>query len=226
MKTVVISGANRGIGLALVGEFTRAGYRVIAGVRDPERAGALSSFVKAGTCVVSQLDVSDDASVKAFARGVEAVDILVNNAGMVPEARWAGFEEHSVEDLRTTIDTNCLGAFRLTQALMPQLKKSGSPIVANMSSLMGSMTDNTSGGAYAYRISKAAMNMLTKTLSVEFPKMTTISLHPGWVQTDMGGKQAPVMPADSAAGLFRVITSVTLGDSGGFIDFKGKKLPW
>lgn len=115
---------------------------------------------------------------------------------------------------------------RSAKAFLPLLKKSAHPIIANMTSQMGSIGDNGSGGSYAYRISKAALNMFTKTLAHELPSATVLSLHPGWVKTDMGGSGAPTETRDSAAGLLKVIKSASTKQSGHFLNFRGQEIEW
>jgi NAD(P)-dependent dehydrogenase (short-subunit alcohol dehydrogenase family) len=115
---------------------------------------------------------------------------------------------------------------RVTKAFYPLLNKSEHPVIANITSLMGSIEDNSSGGNYAYRMSKAALNMFTKTLSVEFKKAVVLSLHPGWVKTDMGGSGATTETSESAAGLLKVIRESSPKSSGHFFNFKGQPLHW
>ena len=115
---------------------------------------------------------------------------------------------------------------RVTKAFLPLLAKSSRPIVANITSLMGSISDNGSGGSYAYRISKAALNMFSKNLSLELRNGIVLSLHPGWVKTDMGGASAPTEKRDSAAGLIRVIRESNPEQTGGFYNFRGETLSW
>jgi NAD(P)-dependent dehydrogenase (short-subunit alcohol dehydrogenase family) len=110
--------------------------------------------------------------------------------------------------------------------LMPLLRKSKKPIVANMSSMMGSIADNSSGGYYSYRISKTALNMFTKTLSIEQRQWVVVSLHPGWVKTAMGGAEAPLSPQESGQKLFKLIMDLQLEQSGRFYDYSGRELPW
>ena len=114
----------------------------------------------------------------------------------------------------------------VTQALLPCLERAAAPKVVNISSLMGSIEDNSSGGTYAYRMSKAALNMFTKTFAVDFPKIATLTMHPGWVKTDMGGANAPTEKTESVKGLLKVILASSLKNTGQFIDYEGDKLPW
>ena len=157
--------------------------------------------------------------------GVTAVDILINNAGVYLDDDVA-FESLDSKMILESFNTNSIGPIRVTQALLPLLKKARAPKVASVSSLMGSMADNKAGGAYAYRMSKAAVNMFTRSLAADEREMTVITLHPGWVKTDMGGDRAPLEPAKSAEGLWTVIESATPDDSGKFFNHAGRELPW
>jgi NAD(P)-dependent dehydrogenase (short-subunit alcohol dehydrogenase family) len=148
-----------------------------------------------------------------------SVDLLLNNAGVYHQGTKA-------EDFLDSFHVNTVIPFLLTQALLTALKKSAHAKVASISSLMGSIEDNSSGGSYAYRSSKTALNMINKGLAVDNPWLTAVVLHPGWVETDMGGKGAPVKIPDSAQGLWKVIDALTKEQTGSFIDFRGRKLHW
>ena len=136
------------------------------------------------------------------------------------------FAELATKDLVKMFDVNAVGAVRVTQSLLPALLKSERPIVANISSKMGSISDNTGGGHYGYRMSKAAMNMFNKSLAVDFPKLIAVCFHPGWVQTEMGGKAAPTSVGESVSGLGELIDKLEPKHSGRFFDFNGEELPW
>ncbi len=226
--TVVITGGSRGIGLELAKQATQKGMRVIAGVRTPSKAGALREAVGSRGEVL-ELDVTSDASVHAFAdqlrTRLKSIDILINNAGIYLDAA-TGLENIESSMILKTLDANSVGPIRVTQALLPFLRAASSPKVATISSLMGSLTDNKGGGAYAYRMSKAAVNMFVRSLAVDEREITALALHPGWVKTEMGGAGAPLAPAKSAEGLWTVIESCTLSDSGKFFNHAGRELPW
>jgi NAD(P)-dependent dehydrogenase (short-subunit alcohol dehydrogenase family) len=223
--TVLITGANRGIGLALAGEFHRGGYKVIGTARTPAKATELKAL---GVRVV-QLDVTSQPSVDALASSLEGevIDILINNAGV------AGGESRSLEDLdlqavERILDVNTFGPLRVTQALLPNVRASQRKVVANISSMMGSNTLNTWGCCLGYRASKAALNSLNTTLSVEYAKqgMTFVVLHPGYVQTDMNEGKGEITPKQSGSGLFKVISGLSATDNGKFYDYQGKAMPW
>ncbi len=224
-QTVLITGANRGIGLALAQEFTAAGFQVIGTARKPTRADAL----KATGARVLQLDVTQSDSVSAMAKALADVeiDILINNAGISGQ-NDKDFPALNVDAIQRVIDVNTLGPIRVMQALLPNVKSSERKVIANVSSMMGSMELNTWGTYLGYRASKAALNSATKTLSVDFANegLTFVVLHPGYVQTDMNDGQGNITPAQSAEGLVKVITGLTDADNGAYYDWQGKHLPW
>lgn len=228
-STCIVTGANRGIGLALVEALLGQGARVVAGVRHPKGAQALQALGKrhGHMLTVLPLDTGVDASVQAFAQALPAgaIDLLINNAGVNLDGQT---DVNSVPSqvMLDTFNINTVGPLRLTQALLPRLEASGSPKVANISSAMGSIADNGQGGVVAYRTSKTALNMVTKCLALHNPKVVFLAMHPGWVLTDMGGSQAPVKTADSAAGLLREIKKADRQASGSFVRFDGKQAPW
>ena len=224
----VVTGANRGIGLELARQLVARGDTVDAGARDPEKAGELRAL----GCRVHQLDVGDARSVEAFARAVEgAVDVVINNAGVHGGNRQSLrqlTEDLTLGDATRTFDVNALGPLRVSLALLPQLRRGTAKKLVHITSGMGSIADNGSGGSYAYRMSKAALNMAAKTLAVDLrgEGITSIVINPGWVQTDMGGERAPTPVTDSARAILQRIDEVTLDQSGEFINWNGKRYPW
>lgn len=228
-KAFVVTGASRGIGFELVRQLLGQGHRVIAGVRAPEKAKELQALARdsGDRLRVLSIDVSSDESVANFARDIGAVsiDVLINNAGVYSDDddRVSEIEPRVVE---MTFSTNTLGPLRVTQALLPALRRSSEPKVANITSQMGSIADNGSGSSVAYRMSKAALNMLTKCLAVEEPSLIVLSLHPGWVKTSMGGVGAPLETSRSVEGLLKVIDDAGKSASGRFLTYAGKELPY
>ncbi len=223
--TVLITGANRGIGLALATEFHQQGYKVIATARKPDKATALNKL----GIEVQQLDVADKASVDALALRLEgrSIDILLNNAGIKGHSA-SSFKDLDIEQLDRVLDVNSLGVLRVTQALLPNLQQGSGKVVASISSRMGSIAQNNSGGALGYRASKTALNSFNKSLSVEFAPQgfTFVVLHPGWVRTDMTGDSATYSTEQSAEGLLQVISGLNKSDNGRFYDFKGDSISW
>ena len=230
-RTIVITGANRGIGLQLVRHFASQGARVIATYRDAGRSAELLELIEQNPHNIRGfvLNVADASSVEEFEKMLvttnEPVDTLINNAGMLKEYA-ASLESLSFDQMELMFGVNTWGPMRVTRALLPLLRKSSNPVVVNMSSKVGSIADNSSGGAYGYRMSKAALNMFNKSFSIEQPEIISVVLHPGWVKTDMGGPNAPTTPEESVAGLVKQITGFTKEHSGRFFDFRGAEIPW
>jgi NAD(P)-dependent dehydrogenase (short-subunit alcohol dehydrogenase family) len=220
---IVITGANRGIGLALARRYAARGDEVHGTARDPSQAKELAAVrgVK-----VHALDVRDDASVAAFAKslGDEGIDVLVNNAGV---GHWEGLSEFDPALALRLFDTNAVGPVRVTRALLPMLKKAKGKVF-HMSSGMGSIGDNAMGGAYAYRMSKAALNMAGRTLAIELAKdrVASIVIEPGWVKTDMGGAGATITAEESAEQLGAIIDARGMESTGKFFRRNGTEFPW
>lgn len=224
-ETVVITGANRGIGLALAAKFKQQGFKVIATARKPHKAEALN---KLGV-QVETLDITDPASVNALKIKLEnqPVDILLNNAGIMGHGTKK-FKDLKIERLGHVFEVNSLGALRVTQALLANLQKGKRKIVASVSSRMGSIEENTSGGGLGYRASKSALNSFNKSLSIEFAKQgfVFVVLHPGWVRTDMTSAKATYSTEESADSLFRVVSKLSQKDNGKFYDLLGQSVAW
>jgi NAD(P)-dependent dehydrogenase (short-subunit alcohol dehydrogenase family) len=227
---IVITGANRGIGLGLARAFAARGDEIWAGARRPDEARELQALAAAsnGRVHVHPVDVRDDAQVRAFAAAVgdAPVDVLVNNAGVA--SPWSkGLMDLDLDEAMRLFDTNALGALRVTRALIPNLRAARGKIV-NMTSLMGSIADNGSGRAYPYRMSKAALNMATRNLEHEVKGFggVAVALHPGWVQTDMGGAGATESVEVTADRILKVIDRLGPDESGRFWHAKGQELPW
>jgi NAD(P)-dependent dehydrogenase (short-subunit alcohol dehydrogenase family) len=220
MPTVLITGANRGLGLAFAQSYAADGWRVIATAREPERTTTLGTLP--GDVSVHALEVSDEAQLDKLARALRAepIDVLINNAGVRGETDTPGW-------LRT-FAVNSIAPLRVAQALMPCLQRGERKVIASITSGLGSIGDNTSGGSYAYRSSKAALNMAMKSLSVELaPRgFSVFVISPGWVQTDMGGGGAPLTPAESIAGMRRVIDAAGPAQNGKFLHYDGREYPW
>jgi NAD(P)-dependent dehydrogenase (short-subunit alcohol dehydrogenase family) len=222
MPTILITGANRGLGLEFARQYAADGWRVLATVRNP-----LSG--KAASDAGAEIYVADIADAPSLARLKEALkdvafDIVLNNAGIYGERQKFGSVDEA--EFMRVMRVNALAPLKVAEAFADQM--AGRKLIASVSSLMGSIADNSSGGFHAYRASKAALNMVMKGLSVDLRErgITTIALSPGWVRTDMGGPQAPLEPAEAIAGLRRVLEKVSLADSGKFFHFDGSELPW
>ena len=229
----VVTGANRGIGLTFVRQLLARGEHVIATCRQPGKAVALNTLTGEypGRLHVLPLDVANGKSRAEFVRELPLVlgddgriHLLINNAGVLHSGeRFGSVDEAILED---SFRTNAIGPFLLTQALAALLVDRAH--VANLSSVMGSIAKNNEFRSPSYCSSKAAQNMLTVALAhaLRARGIVVLALHPGWVQTEMGGDSATVAVEDSARGLLQVIDGATLDDSGQFLDWRGKPLPW
>jgi len=220
----LVTGANRGLGLELARQLQQKGYVVIGTARKPEKADELRAL----GAQVEQLDVTDSDSVKALAGrlGDTHIDLLVNNAGIFPHNN--SIETFDFDGAENAFRVNSLGPMRVTQGLLPQLRRGGGKTIVQVSSLMGSIEANTRGTSYEYRASKTAINSFNKTLSVELgPEgFTCVVVHPGWVRTDMGGPNAHLTPEDSVRGLVGVIGGLSTEDNGRFFNYDGEPIPW
>lgn len=230
MTTILITGANRGIGLELVKLYVEAGDNVIACCRKPDDADEL----KALNVTRLALDVTNDASVQALKSdlGETPIDILINNAGVILGPRF--FDETDFDGWEEAFRVNTIGPFRIMQALIDNVSTSQDKKLVTISSEMGSVTNIQNwfelfeGPRIAYSSSKSAVNMIIKLIAIQFRDKGVISvpLHPGWVRTEMGGDDADISPEESASGLRSVIAGLTLENSGRFYQYDGKELPW
>jgi NAD(P)-dependent dehydrogenase (short-subunit alcohol dehydrogenase family) len=222
--TVLVTGANRGIGLEYARQLSARGYTVIGTARNPAGADELDVLADR----VEQLDVTDPASVAALAARLEGVpiDSLINNAGIF-ERDDVTIDSVDYDMMERTFAVNTLGPLRVTQALLPNLRAGKGKTIVSMSSGLGSI-EKSNGRWYAYRASKSALNQVNKIWSVELGPEGFVCtvLHPGWVQTDMGGPNATYTPEESVAGLVDVIEGLGPDDNGRFYDFKGESIPW
>jgi len=220
MATVVIIGANRGIGFELARQLKDRGESVVAVCRK-----ASDELAKLGVEVIEKVDVTDERSLARLAEalGSRTIDVLINNAGVLSDESLIDLD---VDRIRRQFEVNSLGPLRVTAALRGKLD-SGSK-VAIVTSRMGSIEDNTSGGRYGYRMSKAAVNMAGRSLAHDLKEagVAVVLLHPGFVRTDMTGHQGLIDPPESAAGLIARIDELTLETTGSFRHSNGEILPW
>jgi len=230
VQTALVSGANRGIGLALAREFLRHDDRVVAGSRRPEAASDLQRLSSdPERLIVTQLDVDDDGSIKRVAREVSErcgqLDLLVNNAGVFPEDGYEAFEELNPEWFADAFRTNVVGVARMCREFLPLLRKGRNPRIVNISSGAGSISTKEDSRYYCYSVSKAALNMLTRALANELRKegVIVVAISPGWVSTEMGGPKAPITPETSARSLVRTMSGLSLDVSGAFLNRDGEK---
>lgn len=224
-RHVVVTGANRGIGLGLVRLLASRGERVTGTARDLDGAGAL----RATGARVLPLDVTSTESVASLARalGDEPVDALVNNAGAA--ARWGGgVEGVDLDECARLFRVNALGAIAVTQALLPHVRRGVGRTILHVTSMMGSIGDNTSGGSYGYRMSKAALNMASRSMAIDLrgERISSFVVHPGWVKTDMGGPGATVEVDDCVAGIAALLDGDAMARSGRFFHYLGHEAPF
>ena len=230
MPTLLITGANRGIGLELTRRYAAAGWTVIATCRDPQQAVALKAVPGV---TVEALEVTDWAAVDALAQTYAgtAIDLLLNNAGIYGN-RDGALSVSNFDTYLKVLEVNSVAPMKVALAFLPHLKAArnrsgGGAKIATISSRMGSI--QLGGGAsYAYRASKAAINagMHNLALDLKSSGITAIVLHPGWVKTDMGGPGADITVETSAAGLQKTIDGATLKDTGKFFNYDGSEIPW
>jgi len=231
MPTVLITGANRGIGLEFTRQYAIAGWQVFACTRHAE-SPTLNRLANEhhGKIRVQTLDVSKSLQIEDLAQQLAgtSIDVLINNAGIYPSGNKENFGTINYEAWVEAFRINTMAPLKMAEAFVDNVAKSIEKKIVNITSKMGSIDDNTSGGYYLYRSSKAALNMVVKSLSIDLaPRgITTVVLHPGWVQTDMGGYNAPTPPAESVAGMRRVIAGLRQKDSGKFYDFNGQEILW
>jgi len=232
MTTYLVTGAGTGIGLQLAKEWLAgAANEVIAVVRPSGQYPDLNALAAAAgsRLAIETADVTHDAEVARLAERLRGrrIDVLVNNAGasFKPDRPLAGLTSG---DLMRVFDVNVIGPVRICQALLPCLEGANRPVIVQMSSVLGSIAACNSNELYGYRMSKAALNMFSKLLSVELKArgIICVTLHPGWVKTKVGGAQAPLAVETSAQGWRKVINGLTASDNGRFYDYTGKELPW
>jgi NAD(P)-dependent dehydrogenase (short-subunit alcohol dehydrogenase family) len=231
VTTAVITGANRGLGLALAQQYRSIGADVIGGCRRPDDAHAL----RESGAEIHALDTSSDASIVSFAAAIgdRPVDVLINNAGIDARAVGAaddarGALDVTAEQFLAVISVNLVGPMRLVQCLAGNLRAAHG-IVANISSQVGSMeVAQRIGRDVSYNSSKAALNMLTIKQSQAFRAdgVIVVCMHPGWVRSDMGGRGADIEPSEAASGIARVLDKLTIDDTGSFLRWDGSVHPW
>ena len=232
MRSVLVTGSNRGLGFEWVRQYAEADWRVYATCRHPEEAEALQALADVHPGIsLHRLDVTEPDAIRDLARELSEhpLELLVNNAGVYFE-RWGRdrLGQIDYDDWLTTFEVNTLGAFRVTEALLGSLERGDKPLVANISSHMGSLADINAPNDYAYRSSKAALNAASRGLALELQRngVGLLLLHPGWVRTRMGGEEAPLTPAESVAGMRAVVNRFTSQDQGRFYRYDGVEMPW
>ncbi len=234
--TVLVTGANRGLGLEYCRQLLAQGWQVLAATRNPEAATELQSLAKA--CAkhlrILKLDVANEGDVSALASQLQGqpLDLLINNAGTFgPEGSPGGMRYQSLAHMdygiwRNILEVNLLAPFRLTVALAPSLRLAPRPVVIMLSSDLGSIGNNRMGQSHAYRTSKAGINMLTKSIANEWRDLIVVAMAPGWCKTELGGDEAQIEPADSVRAQLATFAKLSASHSGQFLDRFGEAVAW
>ncbi|MBS0195609.1 MAG: SDR family oxidoreductase [Planctomycetes bacterium] len=223
-QSYLITGVNRGIGLELARQLAARGDTVLGTAREPETAAEAAKVVSR----LVRLDVTDPAALAALgaALGDAPIDVLINNAGVSSSSKTLA--DCTAQELQRVFMVNSTAPILVAQAALDLLAKGKRKLIVNVTSQLGSISTNTGGSSYAYRASKAALNMLTRSMANELgPRgFICVALHPGWVRTDMGGANAPLVPARAVAALLRLVDRFDASDNGRFLNFDGTTLPW
>ncbi len=232
-RTVVITGADRGLGLCLVKEFLAGGAAVVAGKRSGDRnLRALAD--RGGKLTIVQMDVADPASIRAaadwVASRVGAVDLLVNNAAVFPALKGVPLEARDLADgqLERTMQVNAFGPLRVTQRFLPLLDRGAGKTILDVSSEAGSIGGAWRTCEFEYCMSKAALDVQTRLLANALgPRgYRVVAIHPGWMRTEMGGAEADIAPEEAARGILRIASDPDVAPNGAFVDYAGKKMEW
>lgn len=231
MNTVLITGASRGLGLEFCRQYAKAGWGVLACCRNPDLAAELNDLATENPDVqIFQIDVLDRNSIDILANELKgtSIDLLIANAGVYGDSRGHEFGNLEYANWINTLETNVLGVVKVAEAFLPNLKNSQKPCIAVLSSQMGSIADNGSGGSILYRSSKAALNAVMKSLSIDLQNdnIGVLIFHPGWVKTDMGGPHALIDAETSVIGMMKQISEFKMSKTGLFIKYDGTQLPW
>jgi NAD(P)-dependent dehydrogenase (short-subunit alcohol dehydrogenase family) len=225
LRTALVVGASRGLGLGLVRAYLAQGWRVIATRRGATKELEALSTAAGGRLVIETLDVTDEAGIAALRQRLESetLDLLFVSAG-VSNAKTAKAADVSTEAFASEMVTNALGPLRIIEAFASLVPASG--VIAAMSSILGSVSGNTGGGNDVYRASKAALNSLLRSFSARNREHSLVVLHPGWVRTDMGGPNAAIDIDQSVAGMAEVIASRAGKPGCVYLDYRGKPIDW
>jgi NAD(P)-dependent dehydrogenase (short-subunit alcohol dehydrogenase family) len=229
MPSIMITSANRGLGLEFARQYAADGWQVFGACRNPEAAGDLQKLAAAGPVTVFPMDVTDIQSVRRAATTLHraAIDVLLNSAGIVgkPDQRVGQVD---YESWREVLNVNTMGPLRVIEAFAEHIARSERKLIVTITSGMGSLADNESGGWIPYRSSKAAVNMVMRSAAIDLaPRgIACVLVNPGWVKTDMGGPAAPLTPTESIAALKLVIAKLGLAQTGKFFNYDGREYAW
>jgi NAD(P)-dependent dehydrogenase (short-subunit alcohol dehydrogenase family) len=229
VKTTLITGANRGLGLEFSRQYAADGWQVFAACRNPDGADALQRLAHAapGPLNLLAVDVTDAAGIaRAAARLTQPIDLLLNFAGIMGASGQEGRLDYG--EWAHVLDVNAMGPMRMTEAFLDRVAQSERRLIVTITSGMGSISDNTSGGYIAYRTSKAAVNMVMRSAAIDLARrrISCVVINPGWVKTDMGGASAKLTPQQSVTAMRALIERLGPGDTGKFFNYDGREYPW
>ena len=227
-STVLITGSNRGIGLKFAEEYSKLGWHVIATCRNPSHANKLNQLAKDfGSIEIYPLEVSNSDQIHELADALKnkPIDVLINNAGIHRSCTLGSIDK---EAWLESFTINSIAPYEVTIHLLDNILQGSLKKVISITSKMGSIDDNTSGGSYIYRSSKTALNSIMRSLEHDLGRhgIATLTLHPGWVKTDMGGMGAWINVDESVAGMIKQIEKLNLSNAGRYVDYAGKKINW
>ena len=232
MKTTLITGANRGIGLEFSRQLAEDGWCVLACSRDLEKSDALNKLAAEypERITLYALDVTDHGQIEKLSQTLanKPIDLLINNAGDFPDINDRSFGQTDYDSWAHAFLVNTMAPLKMAEEFIAQITQSSRKTIVTITSKMGSVADNGRGGSYIYRSSKSAVNMVIKSIAIDLESNDIISvlLHPGWVRTDMGGPSGLISVEQSVSGMLSVIREVTSADSGKFIAYDGQIIPW
>ena len=232
-RRMILTGASRGLGLEFTRYWLAAGHHVFALARSASTSDGLAKLAADHGKALHRFDmtVADEESVTRAGAHIgatwDAADLLLNNAGIYKH-KGDTLADLDLDDCLETIKVNTLGPIRMARALRPLLRMGDRPRIINMTSLMGSIADNSSGGSWGYRMSKTALNMASRNMAHELAAdgIIAVVIHPGWVRTDMGGAAAPLTIQEAVAAMTRAMDNFTIAQGGGFYDRNGEPMPW
>jgi NAD(P)-dependent dehydrogenase (short-subunit alcohol dehydrogenase family) len=231
MRTTLITGANRGLGFEFARQYLADGWQVYAACRDPASASELSRLAEDSDnkLRILAMDVTDPANIRAAATELDGqtIDLLLNNAGIIgPRGQTIGNLDY--EAWAEVLAVNTMGPMRVSEAFVEHVASSDRKLIVTLTSGMGSIGDNTSGGSIVYRSSKAAVNIVMRSLAIDLASrgITCVVVNPGWVRTNMGGPNATLTPDESVSALRRLIANLGPEQSGKFFNHTGREYPW
>ncbi len=230
MPTVLVTGANRGLGLEFIKQYAAEGWDVIGTCRSLAAADAAREVAESDSRItLRELEVTDSVAVQALAEELRGtpIDVLILNAGVMGEASM-NLGKLDPEDFLKVLNVNVVALAMGLQSFVEHVAASDRKIIVGMGSFLGSMTNNGDGGLYSYRASKAGVSAVMTSAAVDLRDrgITAITMHPGWVQTDMGGPDATISTEESIRGMRKVIDGLGPEDSGRFLTYSGEEMPW